>query len=178
MGTLLVKNTAVIATMDDKRREIKNGGLFIRDNVIEQIGTTDTLPETADTLLDLKGHVVLPGFINTHHHMYQTLTRALAQEMDLFTWLRTLYPIWANLNDEAIYVSTQTALTEMVLSGCTTSSDHLYVFPNDCTLDSQIRAATEMGVRFHAARGSMSLGESKGGLPPDRVTEDETFILK
>ncbi|MCP5097218.1 MAG: 8-oxoguanine deaminase [Chloroflexi bacterium] len=164
--------------MDDKRREIKNGGLFIRDNVIEQIGTTDTLPETADTVLDLKGHVVLPGFINTHHHMYQTLTRALAQEMDLFTWLRTLYPIWANLNDEAIYVSTQTALTEMVLSGCTTSSDHLYVFPNDCTLDSQIRAATEMGVRFHAARGSMSLGESKGGLPPDRVTEDETFILK
>lgn len=178
MSTLLVKNTAVIVTMDDERHEIKNGGLFIRDHVIEQVGPTDRLPETADSVLDLRDHIVLPGFINTHHHMYQTLTRALAQEMDLFTWLKTLYPIWANLTDEAIYVSTQTALMEMVLSGCTATSDHLYVFPNNCTLDSQIRAASEMGVRFHAARGSMSLGESKGGLPPDRVTEDEAFILQ
>jgi len=178
VGTLLVKNTAVLATMDDERREIKNGGLFVRDNIIEQVDLSENLPETADTVLDLTDHLVLPGFINTHHHMYQTLTRALAQEMDLFSWLKTLYPIWANLSDEAIYISTKTALIEMMLSGCTTSSDHLYVFPNDCTLDSQIRAATEMGVRFHAARGSMSLGESKGGLPPDRVTEDEAFILK
>lgn len=178
MSTLLVKNTAVLVTMDDQRQEIQNGGLFIRDNVIEQIGPTDSLPETADTVLDLSDHIVLPGFVNTHHHMYQTLTRALAQEMDLFSWLKTLYPIWANLSDEAIYISTKTALIEMMLSGCTATSDHLYVFPNDCTLDSQIRAATEMGVRFHAARGSMSLGESDGGLPPDRVTEDEAFILK
>lgn len=178
MGTLLVKNTAVLVTMDDQRREIKNGGLFVRDNVIEQVGPTSELPATADTVLDLKDHVVLPGLINTHHHLYQSLTRVLAQDNDLFVWLKTLYPIWANMTDEAIYVSTITGLAELALAGCTTSSDHLYIFPNDCTLDSQIRAAGEIGVRFHAARGSMSLGESKGGLPPDRVTEDEKFILK
>ncbi len=178
MGTLLVKNTAVLVTMNDERQEIKNGGLFIRNNIIEQVDLTENLPQTADKILDLQGHIVLPGFINTHHHMYQTLTRALVQDSDLFTWLKTLYPTWANLTDEAIYISTQTALAELALSGCTTSSDHLYVFPNDCTLDSQIRAAQEIGVRFHAARGSMSLGESKGGLPPDSVTEDEAFILK
>ncbi len=178
MGTLLVKNTAVLVTMDDTRREIANGGLFVRDNVIKQVGHTSDLPETADTVLDLSGHVVLPGLVNTHHHLYQSLTRVLAQDSNLFDWLTTLYPIWANLSDEAIYVSTITGLAELALSGCTTSSDHLYIFPNDCTLDSQIRAAQEIGVRFHAARGSMSLGESKGGLPPDRVTEDEAFILK
>ena len=178
MGTLLVKNTAVLVTMDDERREIKNGGLFVRDNIIEQVKPTHELPETADTILDLSGHVLLPGLINTHHHLYQNLTRVLAQDNNLFDWLTTLYPIWANLSDEAIYVSTITGLAELALSGCTTSSDHLYIFPNDCTLDSQIRAAQDIGVRFHAARGSMSLGESDGGLPPDRVTEDEAFILK
>lgn len=178
MGTLLVKNTAVLVTMDDRRREIKDGGLFVRDNVIEQVGPTNELPETADTILDLHDHVVLPGLINTHHHLYQSLTRVLAQDNDLFVWLKTLYPIWANLTDEAVYVSTLTGLAELALAGCTTSSDHLYIFPNDCTLDSQIQAAGKIGVRFHAARGSMSLGESKGGLPPDRVTEDEPFILK
>ena len=178
MGTLLVKNAAVLVTMDDQRREIDNGALFIRDSVIEQVGTTADLPQQADDILDLSGHVVLPGFINTHHHLYQTLTRVIAQDADLFTWLTTLYPIWANLTDEGVYVSTLTGLAELALSGCTTSSDHLYVFPNDSTLDSQIRAAQEIGVRFHAARGSMSLGESEGGLPPDRCTEDEAFILK
>lgn len=178
MDTLLVKNTAVLVTMDDERREIANGGLFVRGNVIEQVGPTSELPETADTVLDLKDHIVLPGLVNTHHHLYQSLTRVLAQDNNLFDWLTTLYPIWANLSDEAIYVSTITGLAELALSGCTTSSDHLYIFPNDCTLDSQIRAAQEIGVRFHAARGSMSLGESQGGLPPDRVTEDEAFILK
>ncbi|MFZ1397445.1 MAG: 8-oxoguanine deaminase [Candidatus Promineifilaceae bacterium] len=178
MQTLLVKNTAVLVTMDDERREIVNGGLFVRGNVIEQVGPTSELPETADTVLDLSGHIVLPGLVNTHHHLYQSLTRVLAQDNNLFDWLTTLYPIWANLTDEAIYISTITGLAELALSGCTTSSDHLYIFPNDCTLDSQIRAAQEIGVRFHAARGSMSLGESDGGLPPDRVTEDEAFILK
>ncbi|MEM7336681.1 MAG: 8-oxoguanine deaminase [Chloroflexota bacterium] len=178
MGTLLVKNTAVTVTMDNARREIVNGGLYIKDNQILQAAPTSDLPETADTVLDLKDHIVLPGLINTHHHMYQTLTRALAMEMDLFSWLKALYPIWGNLTNEAIYTSTQTALSELVLSGCTTSSDHLYVFPDGCRLDSQIEAATDIGVRFHAARGSMSLGESKGGLPPDSVTEDEAFILK
>ncbi|MCB8926973.1 MAG: 8-oxoguanine deaminase [Ardenticatenaceae bacterium] len=178
MNTLLVKNTAVLVTMDDERREIVNGGLFVRGNVIEQVGPTSELPETADTILDLSGHIVLPGLVNTHHHLYQSLTRVLAQDNNLFDWLTTLYPIWANLTDEAIYISTITGLAELALSGCTTSSDHLYIFPNDCNLDSQIRAAQEIGVRFHAARGSMSLGESDGGLPPDRVTEDEAFILK
>lgn len=178
MGTLLVKNAAVLVTMDDERQEIAGGGLFVRDNVIEQVGTAEQLPATADTVLDWRDHVVLPGLVNTHHHLYQSLTRVLAQDADLFTWLTTLYPIWANLTDEAVYVSTLTGLAELVLSGGTSSSDHLYIFPNDCTLDSQIRAASEIGVRFHAARGSMSLGQSEGGLPPDRVTEDEAFILK
>ena len=178
MSTLLIKNTAVIATMDNQRQEINNGAIYIRDNVIEQIGTSDELPMTADTTLDLKDHVVLPGLINTHHHFYQTLTRVIAQDADLFTWLKTLYPIWANLSDEGVYISTLTALSELMLSGCTCSSDHLYIFPNGCTLDSQIRAAEKIGMRFHAARGSMSLGESKGGLPPDSVTENEAEILQ
>lgn len=178
MATLLVKNATIVATMDDDRREIAGGGLFIRDNVIEQVGHTAELPSETDQTLDLSDHVILPGLVNTHHHLYQSLTRVLAQDADLFTWLKTLYPIWANLTDEAVYISTLTGLAELALSGCTTSSDHLYVFPNDCTLDSQIRAAGDIGVRFHAARGSMSLGESQGGLPPDRVTEDEAYILK
>jgi 8-oxoguanine deaminase len=178
MKTLLIRNATLLATMDDERREIAGGGLFIRGRVIEQVGPTAELPATADHIIDLTDHLILPGLINTHHHLYQTLTRALAQEADLFTWLTTLYPIWANLTGEAVYVSTLTGLAELVLSGCTTSSDHLYIYPNDCTLDSQIRAAGEIGVRFHAARGSMSLGESQGGLPPDRVTEDEGFILR
>ncbi len=178
MPTLLVKNAHVLVTMDDEQREIPGGEMLIRDNVIEALGPAGSLPETADTVLDLRDHVVLPGLINTHHHLYQSLTRVIAQDADLFTWLKTLYPIWANLTDEAIYVSTLTGLAELALSGCTTSSDHLYIFPNDCTLDSQIRAAGDIGLRFHAARGSMSLGESQGGLPPDRVTEDEAAILR
>jgi len=178
MPTLLVRNAAVIVTMDDDRQEISDGGLYVRNNIVEQVGKSADLPSTADTVLDLSDHVVIPGLVNTHHHMYQTLTRVLAQDEPLFGWLKTLYPIWARLRDEGIYISTLTALAELALSGCTTSSDHLYIFPNDCTLDSQIRAAQEIGVRFHAARGSMSLGESKGGLPPDSVTEDEQAILK
>jgi len=178
MATMLIKNATILATMDEDRQEIPAGGIFIRDDVIEQVGPTTDLPASADRVIDLTDHVVLPGLINTHHHLYQTLTRVHATDAELFTWLKTLYPIWAGLTDEAIYVSTITGLAELALSGCTTSSDHMYVFPNDCTLDSQIRAATDIGVRFHAARGSMSLGESEGGLPPDSVTEDEAFILK
>ncbi len=178
MSTLLVKNAQIVVTMDAQRQELANGGLFIRDNIIEQVGPTATMPETADIVLNLRDHIILPGLVNTHHHLYQSLTRVMAQDNNLFDWLTTLYPIWANLTDEAIYVSTLTGLAELMLSGCTTSSDHLYIYPNDCTLDSQIRAAHEIGMRFHAARGSMSLGESQGGLPPDRVTEDEAFILK
>jgi cytosine/adenosine deaminase-related metal-dependent hydrolase len=178
MATMLVKNARVLVTMDDERRDIPDGGMFIRDNVIEQVGVAAELPAKADEVIDLSDHVVLPGLINIHHHLYQTLTRALVHSSHLFDWLKTLYPIWAHLTDEGVYVSTLTGLAELALSGCTTSSDHLYIFPNDSTLDSQIRAAQKIGLRFHAARGSMSLGESQGGLPPDRVTEDEGFILR
>jgi len=166
--------------MDDQRHEIADGGIFIRDGFIEQVGPMGTLPEAADEILDLSGHIVLPGLINTHHHFYQTLTRAVpaAQNVNLFNWLKTLYPIWAGLTPEDIYISTQTALAEMALSGCTAASDHLYIFPNGSRLDDEIAAGREIGLRLHAARGSMSLGESQGGLPPDRVVEDEAFILK
>lgn len=167
-------------TMDDQRREIPDGGLFIRDGFIEQVGPTERLPDTADELLDLQDHIVLPGLINTHHHFYQTLTRALpaAQNANLFNWLKTLYPVWARLTPEAVRISTQTALAELALSGCTTASDHLYLFPNGSRLDDEIQTAQEVGLRLHASRGSMSLGESKGGLPPDQVVEDEESILK
>lgn len=181
MTTLLVKNIDTLVTMDVGRREISNGALFVRDNIVEQVGTTAELPQTADEILDLQGrYVVLPGLINTHHHFFQTLTRVVprAQNSDLFNWLQTLYPIWSNLTAEGIYLSTQMAVAELILSGCTTASDHLYLFPNDCTLDDEIRAAQEMGIRFHASRGSMSLGESLGGLPPDALVEKEADILK
>jgi 8-oxoguanine deaminase len=179
MSSLLVKNALVLVTMDETRREIPGGALLIRDNVIEQVGTTAELPSSADEVIDLAGHVVMPGLVNTHHHMYQTLTRAVpgAQDHELFDWLCTLYPMWAGLRAEAITVSAKLAAAELVLSGCTTSSDHLYIFPNDVTLDDEIRGVGEVGLRFHATRGSMSVGESKGGLPPDRVVEDEDAIL-
>ena len=178
MSSVLIKNATLLASFDDHQTEISQGGLYIEDHIIKQVGRSEQLPQQADRIIDLTDHLILPGLVNTHHHMYQTLTRVVAQDADLFTWLKTLYPIWANLTDEGVYISSLTAMAELMLSGCTTSSDHLYIFPNDCTLDSQIRAAQEIGLRFHAARGSMSLGESQGGLPPDRVTEKEPAILK
>ncbi len=180
MGTLLVKNAEMLITMDRDRREIAGGGLFARDGVIEQVGARDSLPESADRVLDMTGHIVLPGLVNTHHHLYQGLTRVIpaAQNATLFVWLQTLYPIWAGLTSEAVYYSTLTGLAELILSGCTTASDHLYIYPNDCRLDEQIEAAQRIGIRFHAMRGSMSIGESKGGLPPDSVVEDEEAILR
>lgn len=180
MPTLLVKNAQVLVTMDNHRHEIENGGIFIKDGFIEAVGKSDQLPSKADQILDLKGHIVLPGLVNTHHHFYQTLTRVVpdAQDVNLFNWLKTLYPIWARMRPEDIRISTQTALAELALSGCTTASDHLYLFPNGSKLDDEIEAALEIGVRLHASRGSMSLGESKGGLPPDSVVEDEDQILK
>lgn len=166
--------------MDDHRREIPDGGLFVRDGWVESVGPTTELPGIADEVLDLHDHILLPGLINTHHHFYQTLTRAVpaAQNANLFNWLKTLYPIWARMSAEDIRISSQTALVELALSGCTTASDHLYLFPNHSRLDDEIEAALEVGLRLHASRGSMSLGESKGGLPPDRVVEDEDDILK
>ncbi len=178
--TILIKNATLLVTMDGHRREIRDGGLFARNGFIEQIGSSSDLPEIADEVLDLSGHIVLPGLINTHHHFYQTLTRAVqaAQDVNLFNWLKTLYPIWAKMTPDDIRISTQTALAELALSGCTTASDHLYLFPNGSKLDDEIDAASEVGLRLHASRGSMSLGESKGGLPPDTVVDSEEFILK
>lgn len=180
MTTLLVRNATLLATFDDQNREIPGGGLFIRDGFIEQVSSTAELPEAADEILDLTNHLILPGLINTHHHFYQTLTRAIpaAQDANLFNWLVTLYPIWARMQPEDIYTSTITALAELALSGCTTASDHLYIFPNGSRLDDQIQAGLDIGLRLHASRGSMSRGESQGGLPPDNVVEDEDFILK
>ena len=179
MTTLLAKNIKMLVTMDGERREIANGAIFVRDGIIEAIGTVDDMPQNdADTVLDLSAHIVIPGLINTHHHMVQSLTRVIAQDNELFDWLVTLYPIWARLRGKHIYTASRLAMAELMLSGCTTSSDHLYIYPNDSTLDDQIRAAQEIGIRFHAARGAMSVGESKGGLPPDSVVEDEAFILK
>jgi 8-oxoguanine deaminase len=179
MTTLLIKN-AYILTMDDHQREIPEGGLFVRDGIIEAVGQVSDLPATADEVLDLQGHVLLPGLVNTHHHFYQTLTRAVpaAQDANLFNWLKTLYPIWARLTPDDIFISTQTALSELALSGCTTASDHLYLFPNGSKLDDEIAAAKVVGLRLQASRGSMSLGESKGGLPPDSVVDTEESILK
>jgi len=179
MPTLLIKH-AHLVTMDDHQQEIPEGGLFIRDGFIEQVGSTSELPTTADEILDLRGHIVLPGLINIHHHFYQTLTRAVpaAQDANLFNWLKTLYPIWARMTPDDIFISTQMALSELALSGCTTASDHLYLFPNGSRLDDEIAAAKETGVRIQASRGSMSLGESNGGLPPDGVVDSEEHILK
>lgn len=180
MSTLLIKNVEMLVTMDDQRRELKHASLYIKDGFIQAIGTVEDLPQTADEILDLSGHIVFPGFVNTHHHFYQTLTRAVpkAQDANLFNWLVTLYPIWARMQPEDIRTSTQTALAELALSGCTTTSDHLYLFPNGSKLDDEIEAATEVGLRLHASRGSMSLGESQGGLPPDSVVDTEEAILR
>ena len=180
MSTLLLKNIDLIVTMDSQDRDLKNQGIFCRDGFIEQIGNMAELPKEADEIIDLRGHIVLPGMVNTHHHFYQTLTRALpgAQNANLFNWLKTLYPIWARMTPGDIFTSTQTALAELALSGCTTASDHLYLFPNGSKLDDEIDAAQTIGLRLHASRGSMSLGESKGGLPPDSVVDTEESILK
>lgn len=180
MASLLVKNAVVLATMDDAGTEIADGGMFIVDGFIDQVGATDSLPSNADRVLDLSDHVVVPGLINTHHHLYQTMTRAVpgAQDAGLFDWLRTLYPIWAKLTPEHVRASTRTGLAELALSGATTVADHLYLFPNGSRLDDEIMAAREIGLRIHASRGSMSRGESQGGLPPDSVVEDEYAILE
>jgi 8-oxoguanine deaminase len=180
MATLLIAHATLVAAMDDTDTRIPDGSIYVEDNVIRQIGPAGALPQQADEVIDARGMVILPGLVNTHHHFYQTLTRNVpaAQDANLFTWLKTLYPIWAGLNPEAIRVSTGVAIAELMLSGCTTASDHTYIWPNGAQLDDQIAVAQEFGFRFHAARGSMSVGESRGGLPPDRVVEDEEFILR
>ena len=179
-STLLARNALVLVTMDGERREIPGGGLYVEDGRIVAVGRAEDLPASADEIIDLAGHVVLPGLVNTHHHMVQSLTRAVpaAQDGELFEWLSTLYPLWAGLTPEMVETATLTAMAELILSGCTTTSDHLYIYPNGVRLDDSIRAARRIGMRFHAARGAMSVGQSKGGLPPDRVVEDEGFVMR
>jgi cytosine/adenosine deaminase-related metal-dependent hydrolase len=181
MTTLLVRHAHTLVTMNASRDELRDGAVFARDGVIEQVGLTADLPPTADEVLDLKGRgLVMPGLVNTHHHFYQTLTRAIpaAQDADLFGWLKTLYPLWARLTPEGVRASAQMCAAELMLSGCTTASDHLYMFPNGARLDDEIEAVAALGLRFHASRGSMSVGASQGGLPPDSVVEKEDSILR
>jgi len=177
--TLLLRNATLVATMDDVRREIVGGGVFIRGHTIVAVGTPAELPGVADEVIDCSGKVVLPGLVNTHHHFFQTLTRAVpaAQDADLFAWLRALYPLWARITPEMLNVSASIAMAELMLSGCTTASDHLYLFPNGSRLDDTIDAARAIGLRFHACRGAMSVGESDGGLPPDALVESDDAIL-
>lgn len=180
MTTLLIRNANAVATFDDAGRELRDVSIFIRDNEIKAVGLATDLPHDADEVISAQNCVVIPGLINTHHHMYQTLTRAIpaVQDAELFTWLKGLYPIWARMTPDMIHTSALTAMAELLLSGCTTSSDHLYLYPNGARLDDTISAAQQIGMRFHAMRGSMSVGESAGGLPPDSVVEDEAAILK
>ncbi len=184
MKTLLIRNARCVATLNDAQQELQDASILIRGHLIEAIGPAGALPTTADEVIDARNHLVTPGLINTHHHMYQSLTRAIpaVQNAELFGWLRGLYPIWAGLTPEMVRVSTQVAMAELLMSGCTTSSDHLYIYPNGphgkVRLDDSIEAARAIGMRFVATRGSMSVGASQGGLPPDRVVEKEDFILK
>ncbi|HEX9855645.1 MAG TPA: 8-oxoguanine deaminase [Acidimicrobiia bacterium] len=179
MVSLLVKNATVLVTMDDERREIASGGLYADDGWIIGVGPSSELPATADVVVDARDRIVIPGLVNTHHHLSQTLTRAIpaAQDVGLFEWLRTLYPIWARMTPDDLRLATQVGVAELTLSGCTTVMDHTYLFPNGCRVDNQLQAALGVGVRFHASRGAMSLGASRGGLPPDSVVEDENSIL-
>lgn len=183
MGLTVVDHAEMLVCMDDARREIADGALAFRDGVIEAVGTSVDLAEwhaAADLVVDARGCVVTPGLVNTHHHLFQTLTRALpgAINTSLFGWLKRLYPIWGRYRPEDVFAATQLGLAELALSGCTMSSDHLYLYADGVRLDDSIAAAKGIGIRFHATRGSMSVGESAGGLPPDALVEDEAAILR
>lgn len=175
---ILIRNALAVVTMDHARREIAGGDVLIRDGIVEAVG--QGLQAPGAEVVDAMGCVVTPGLVNTHHHLYQTLTRAVpgGQDALLFGWLKTLYPIWARFGPEEMFVSAQMGLAELALSGCSLTSDHLYLYPNGARLDDTIAAATEVGLRFHPTRGAMSIGESAGGLPPDSLVEAEDAILK
>lgn len=186
MPGLLIEHAEVLVTMDSDRREITDAAIFSDDRQVLLVGTSNEVRkwildqgEKAERVIDASGTVIIPGLVNCHHHLYQTLTRSIgtAQGLSLFDWLETLYPIWGQMDAEAVYISAKLGLVELILSGATTVADHVYLFPNDSTLDDEIRAAQELGVRFHPTRGSMSLGARQGGLPPDEVCEDEGDIL-
>ncbi|KNX43354.1 8-oxoguanine deaminase [Roseovarius tolerans] len=176
MKEYLIQDADHLLTMDDARQELQGADILIRDGVIVQVGHG---LETSGEVIRATGCVVTPGLVNTHHHLYQTLTRAVpgGQDALLFGWLKTLYPIWARFGPEEMRVSAMVGLAELALSGCSLSSDHLYLFPNGARLDDTIEAAVELGLRFHPTRGAMSIGESAGGLPPDALVEDEKYII-
>ena len=178
MPDILIKGAIAVLTMDDARRELAGADVLVRDGVIAQVGVDLDAPEAE--VIHAAGCVVTPGLVNTHHHLYQTLTRAVpgGQDALLFGWLQTLYPIWARFGPEEMYVSAQIGLAELALSGCTMTSDHLYLYPNGSRLDDTIAAAQDVGLRFHPTRGAMSIGESDGGLPPDHLVEKEAAILE
>jgi cytosine/adenosine deaminase-related metal-dependent hydrolase len=174
---ILIKNARFVLTMDDTLSEATDIDIRIADGVITEIGTG---LKDAEEVIDAQGCVVTPGLVNSHHHLYQTLTRAVpgGQDALLFGWLQTLYPIWSRFGPDEMFISAQIGLAELALSGCTLSSDHLYLYPNGARLDDTIAAAQEIGLRFHPTRGAMSIGESDGGLPPDSLVENEAAILE
>ena len=178
---LLITDAELVATVDDARREIAGGWVAVTDGAISGVGGPgDPRPDAVRTI-DARGCLVTPGLVNTHHHLYQNLTRAFAPALTggLFDWLVTLYPLWARLDEEAAYVSAYVGLTELALGGCTTSTDHLYVHPRGAgdLITAEIAAARDLGMRFHPTRGSMSLSVKDGGLPPDSVVQDDDEIL-
>ena len=180
MTTLLIRGADHLLTMDDDRRELASADVLVRDGAIVAVGhgiIGDS--QVIDQVIDASGCVVTPGLVNTHHHLYQTLTRAVpgGQDALLFGWLKTLYPIWARFTPDHMFTSAQIGLAELALSGCTLSSDHLYLYPNGSRLEDTIHAAAEIGLRFQPTRGAMSIGESDGGLPPDALVENEAAIL-
>lgn len=177
MSEILIRNADVLVTMDATRSEPSGADVLVRDGVIAAIGPGLAAPGAE--VIEARGCVVTPGLVNTHHHLYQTLTRAVpgGQDALLFGWLKTLYPIWARFGPEEIFTSAKVGLAELALSGCTLTSDHLYLYPNGGRLDDTIAAAGEVGLRFHPTRGAMSIGESAGGLPPDSLVEAEAAIL-
>jgi cytosine/adenosine deaminase-related metal-dependent hydrolase len=177
LNETLIRNARLVLTMDDAGSEIPNCDILMRDGVIVEVGQGLS---SAGQVLDAAGCLVTPGLVNTHHHLYQSLTRAVpgGQDALLFGWLQTLYPIWSRFGPEEMYVSAQVGLAELMLSGCTLTSDHLYLYPNGSRVDDTIAAAADIGMRFHPTRGSMSIGESDGGLPPDSLVEDERAILE
>jgi 8-oxoguanine deaminase len=177
--TLLVKNADIVITLDENRQKFSGGGIFIRDNVIQQVDFMKNLPAEADAIVDAKGMAIIPGLINTHHHFFQSLFRSIPGNQDhgLFEWLEHLYPMFAEVDDKALYISSLVSMAELILSGCTTSSDHNYLYPIRESIDLQIRASQEIGLRFHPTRGSISVGVEQGGITPDFLVEKEEDIL-
>jgi cytosine/adenosine deaminase-related metal-dependent hydrolase len=177
---ILIDRCRVVATMDDAGTELENGSILIDGGAIVWVGQGRPPVKEQPDVLDAAGLVAVPGLINTHHHLYQTLTRVRAQQGGLFEWLRELYPVWATIDADWERTAAEVGLAELALSGCSTTTDHHYVFPSGVTglLETEIEVAEQLGLRFHPCRGSMDLGRSKGGLPPDSVVEDRDAILQ